>query len=77
MANDYHESPSGGARKEHSWVQDEVKPANSGLKNGGFTRFVQKFNTNSVERSPTTSSGDCRGSMEQKIKIPKGIAGKI
>jgi len=77
VKNDYHESPSGGVRKLGAWVKDQVKDANSGLSEGGFFRGVHKFNTNSVERSPTTSSNDCRGSMEQKIRIKKGIAGKI
>ena len=54
-----------------------MKDANSGLKSeGGFTRFVHKFNHNDVMSSPTTSSGSYQ-QQAQKIKIPKGIAGKI
>ena len=70
------ESPSGGERKLSAFVVDAVKDANSGLSGGGFTRFVQKFNHNDVMRSPTTSSKDYR-QQAQKIRIPKGIAGKI
>lgn len=70
------ESPSGGERKRNTQVVDAVKDANSGMSGGGFTRFVHKFNHNDVMRSPTTSSGDYR-QQAQKIKIPKGIAGKI
>ena len=70
------ESPTGGERKQFNDVVDNVKDANSGLKDGGFTRFVHKFNHNDVMSSPTTSSGSYR-QQAQKIKIPKGIAGKI
>ena len=70
------ESPSGGERKQNTQVVDAVKDANSGMSGGGFTRFVQKFNHNDVMSSPTTSSGSYR-QQAQKIKIPKGIAGKI
>lgn len=72
----YTESPSGGSRHENTYPVDAVKEANSGLSKGGFTRFVHTFNNNDVMKSPTTSSKDCR-QTEQKIKIPKGIAGKI
>jgi len=70
------ESPSGGERKRNVNVVDSVKDANSGIKNGGFTRFVHKFNHNDEMKSPTTSSGSYR-EQAQKIIIPKGIAGKI
>ena len=70
------ESPTGGERKQFNDVVDNVKDANSGLKDGGFTRFVHKFNHNDVMSSPTTSSGSYR-QQAKKIKIPKGIAGKI
>lgn len=72
----YTESPSGGERHENTYPVDAVKEANSGLKNGGFMRFTHKFNHNEVMRSPTTSSDDVR-TQEQKIKINRGIAGKI
>lgn len=72
----YTESPSGGDRHRHSQAEDAVKPANSGLSEGGFTRFVHRFNRNDEMRSPTTSSNDYRG-QAQKVVIPKGIAGKI
>jgi hypothetical protein len=70
------ESPSGGERKRNTNVVDAVKEANSGISQGGFTRFVQRFNRNDEMRSPTTSSKDCKP-QEQKIKINKGIAGKL
>lgn len=70
------ESPSGGERKQNTQVVDAVKDANSGLSGGGFYRPVQKFNSNGVMQSPTTSSKDCR-QTEQKVIINKGIAGKI
>lgn len=70
------ESPSGGTRMLHGWVQDDVKDPNSELEHGGFTRFVHKFNNNSNMRSPTTSSTDCRP-VEQRYKPNRGFAGKI
>jgi hypothetical protein len=70
------ESPTGGERKRNTNVVDSVKDANSGLSEGGFYRPVGKFNHNDVMHSPTTSSKDFR-EQAQKIKIPKGIAGKI
>ena len=70
------ESPTAGERRPNTHVVDSVKESNSGMMDGGFTRMVHKFNTNDVMKSPTTSSKDCR-QTEQKIKIPKGIAGKI
>jgi hypothetical protein len=71
------ESPTGGDRKRNTNVVDAVKNCNSGLEtDGGFTRFVQRFNHNDVMRSPTTSSRDYKP-QAQKIKINKGIAGKI
>lgn len=76
----WRESPSGGDTRPaaENVIQDAVKKPNSGLDPdcGGFTRFVHKFNNNDEMRSPTTTSRDCRP-MAQKIKIPKGIAGKI
>jgi len=76
MSNRQTESPSGGERKVFNDVVDSVKDANSGLSGGGFTRFVHRFNHNGVMSSPTTSSESYRN-QPQKIKIPKGIAGKI
>lgn len=70
------ESPTGGERKQNTQVVDQVKEANSGISDYGFYRPVGKFNTNDVMKSPTTSSETCRQSG-QKIKIPKGIGGKI
>lgn len=70
------ESPTGGERKINTQVVDAVKPANSGIEQGGFYRPVQKFNRNGVMDSPTTSSNDFR-SQPQRVKIPKGIGGKI
>jgi hypothetical protein len=70
------ESPSGGQRSINTNVADAVKEANSGLNQGGFSRFVQRFNRNDEMRSPTTSSKDYKP-QEQKIKINKGIAGKL
>lgn len=70
------ESPSGGERKVFNDVVDAVKESNSGMSGGGFTRFVHKFNHNDVMKSPTTSSESYR-QQAQKVKIPKGIAGKI
>jgi hypothetical protein len=72
----YTESPSGGERHDSQYPVDAVKPANSGLKNGGFMRFIHPFNHNDVMMSPTTSSDEVR-TQEQKIKINKGIGGKI
>jgi hypothetical protein len=68
----YTESPSGGERHDNGWVQDANKPANSGLKNGGFMRFTHTFNNNDVMKSPTTSSGECKQTA-QKVKIPRGL----
>lgn len=70
------ESPTAGERRNNTQVVDSVKEANSGLSEGGFTRFVHKFNHNDTNKSPTTTSRDYRP-QEQKVKIPKGIAGKI
>ena len=70
------ESPTGGDRKRNTNVVDAVKDANSGLSQGGFTRFVHKYNHNDVMRSPTTSSRDYKP-QAQKIIINKGLAGKI
>ncbi len=70
------ESPTGGERKRNTNVVDAVKDANSGMSGGGFTRFVHKFNHNDVMSSPTTSSSSYR-QQAQKVKIPKGIGGKI
>ena len=76
MERNKQESPAGGVREQNTQVVDAVSKANSGLTDGGFTRMVHKFNTNPVEKSPTTSSNECRPT-EQKIRIPRGIAGKI
>jgi hypothetical protein len=70
------ESPSGGERKINTQVVDSVKPANSGLSEGGFYRPVQKFNRNGVMDSPTTSSREFR-QQPQEIKPNRGFAGKI
>lgn len=70
------ESPTAGERRNNTQVVDSVKEANSGLSEGGFYRPVGKFNSNGVMQSPTTSSKDCRPT-QQKVRIPKGIAGKI
>jgi hypothetical protein len=76
MERNKQESPTGAVRQQNAQVNDQVEPARSGLKNGGFMRFVHTFNGNDVYRSPTTSSEDCRP-QAQKILINKGIAGKI
>jgi len=75
----YTESPSGGERHEQSndSIQDAVKRSNSGLTDGGFYRPVCPFNTNDEMRSPTTSSRDAKGTMMQRVKINRGLAGKI
>jgi hypothetical protein len=70
------ESPTAGERRNNTQVVDSVKESNSGMMDGGFYRPVQRFNSNDVMKSPTTSSGECKQSP-QKIKINKGIAGKI
>ena len=65
------ESPTGGERKQFNDVVDNVKDANSGLKDGGFTRFVHKFNHNDVMSSPTTSSGSYQ-TASAKNQNPEG-----
>ncbi len=70
------ESPTGGERKINTQVVDQVKEPNSGVNDYGFYRPIGKFNSNGEMKSPTTSSETCRPSA-QKIKIPKGIGGKI
>ena len=70
------ESPSGGERKRNTNVVDAVKDANSGLSQGGFNRPVQRFNSNGVMDSPTTSAGNVK-EKAQSIKPNRGFAGRI
>jgi hypothetical protein len=72
----YTESPSGGKRHENTYPVDAVKNSNSGLKEGGFYRPVQRFNNNGEMESPTTSAGSFK-EKAQRIKPNRGFGGSI